>query len=323
MPELPEVETVRRGLQRLIVGRRVDTVAVDSPRSFAASPATSVARDLLGAQITAIARRGKVLMLGLAPESDGGTSARTKESTARDDATDLRATDSDPCLVVHLKMTGQLVFRGAEEHWGGGHPSDSLVDALPDRSTRVTIGFEDGSTLFFNDQRKFGWIHLMTRVEAAALDLIATMGPEPLPELDHTPDPWPEFLSRIRRHSRTSIKAALLNQTVIAGVGNIYADEADWSAYIHPATPVAQLSDDRLRELLAGVQQVMRLSIDHGGSTDRNYVDAEGRRGSYLTFANVFRREGEPCRRCGATIIKIRVAGRGTHICPTCQPAPS
>ena len=289
MPELPEVETVRRGLARLVVGRQIGSVEVRSDKSFRVAPQAAVERDLLDATITAARRRGKVLVLDL---------------------------DSGCSLVAHLKMTGQMVVRGAED-WGAGHPTDSLIGQLPDNSTRVIIGFDDGTTLYFNDQRKFGWLYLMPTDAVAEIDLLAGMGPEPL-----EPDPEPEFIRRIRRHAKTSVKAAILNQAVVAGVGNIYADEALWAARVHPATAVGSLSDDDLGRILRGAIDSMRLSLSVGGSTDRTYVDAEGRRGSYLSFAKVFRRDGQPCPRCGTAIVKIRCAGRGTHYCPLCQPEP-
>jgi len=141
------------------------------------------------------------------------------------------------------------------------------------------------------------------------------VGPEPL-ESDFKPS---DFVTRFKRRSRTNIKAALLDQTVIAGVGNIYADEALWAAKINPQTIVGELSARELGRLYEQVRFVMNLSIEKGGSTNRNYVNAEGKKGSYMNFAKVFRREGLPCPRCGTEIIKIRVAGRGTHICPFCQ----
>jgi formamidopyrimidine-DNA glycosylase len=224
---------------------------------------------------------------------------------------------SEYSLVIHLKMTGQLVFRG-EQSFGAGHPNASLVGDLPDKSTRVTLTFQDDSKLFFNDQRKFGWMRLLPTVEVPAIDFFQKVGPEPLDAAFTAND----CTARLRHRSRSAIKAVLLDQTVVAGIGNIYADESLWAAKIHPLTRVEQLSDAQLGKLYDGLIAVLKLSIEKGGSTDRNYVDAEGKRGSYLTFANVFRREGKPCPRCGTTIIKIRAAGRGTHLCPHCQKIP-
>ena len=157
---------------------------------------------------------------------------------------------------------------------------------------------------------------LMPTIEVPNIDFMQKVGPEPLDD-SFTAE---EFIQRIRRRNGTTIKAAILDQTVLAGVGNIYADESLWAARIHPAARVRDVSDTQLAELLKEIKFVLALSIEKGGSTDKNYVDAEGKKGSYLTFANVFRREGEDCpRHPGVHIEKIRVAGRGTHICPVCQ----
>jgi formamidopyrimidine-DNA glycosylase len=123
----------------------------------------------------------------------------------------------------------------------------------------------------------------------------------------------------LQRRKKSNIKAVLLDQTTIAGVGNIYADESLWAAKIHPATLVKDLAAAKLESLFIELRRILQLSIEKGGSSDRNYVNAEGKRGSYLSFAQVFRKQGQPCPRCGTSIIKIRVAGRGTHLCPHCQ----
>jgi len=318
MPELPEVETVRRGLAELLPGRAVARVSVfDSPKSFPNAPA-DVEQFLYGARVTAVRRRAKVLMIDL---------------------------DTRYSLVVHLKMTGQLVFRQSSSHgarvspkksrgprkvaqdfsadtareiddFAGGHPNDSLIGELPDRSTRVQIDFVDGSRLFFNDQRKFGWVKLLPTDEVKNLPFMQKVGPEPLDPQTRAED----FIQRIRRRQNSMIKPAFLDQAVIAGVGNIYADEALWAAQIHPQTRVKNVSDQQLNTLFNELRQILQLSIDQGGSTDRNYVDAEGRKGNYLTFARVFRREGQACHRHpDQEIIKLKVGGRGTHICPVCQ----
>ena len=372
MPELPEVETVRRGLSRLIVGKKVIHVSCDTPKSFP-NPPEEAAQFLIGASVTAVHRRAKVLLIEL---SSGYT------------------------LVTHLKMTGQLVFieheqrgegRGkreenndialhlpsaisrlpssaASQRFGGGHPNDSLVGELPDKSTRVILEFDSpkignglesdtrkqrnaeqtvgelpsastgvgdvvagqeiwrsfwprqkagqiGPCLFFNDQRKFGWMRLMPSIEVPNIDFMKRLGPEPL-EDDFTPE---ILYERLQRRKNTSIKAALLDQSVVAGIGNIYADESLWGARLHPATLVRNIPYSIFQILCHEIKYVLDLSLQKGGSTDKNYVDAEGKRGSYLTFAHVFRREGQPCPRCGTIIEKLRVAGRGTHICPHCQ----
>lgn len=318
MPELPEVETVKRGLEKLIVGKSISSVVSDTEKSFPNASA-DVSRFLFGSQIVAIKRRAKVLMIELS---------------------------SKYSLVIHLKMTGQLVFvkktselkviskklqedktklstldfqltKSGEIRFGAGHPNESLIGDLPDNSTRVILTFDDGSHLYFNDQRKFGWVKLLPTAEVPFIDFMQKVGPEPLDAL-FTPK---VFAERLQRRKNTTIKAALLDQTVLAGIGNIYADESLWGAKIHPETLVKNIGQAQLNTLFEQIRYILRLAIEKGGSSDKNYVNAEGKRGSYLDFARVFRREGEPCPRCGTVIIKTRVAGRGTHLCPSCQKA--
>ena len=287
MPELPEVETVRIGLARLLPGRQVTGAWHDWPKSFPNAQA-DVGAFLIGAKVTEVKRRAKVLLIEL---------------------------DSKYSLVIHLKMTGQLVFVGQGERFGAGHPTDSLVGQLPDKSTHVYLEFADGSHLYFNDQRKFGWVRLLPTAEVPNIDFFQKAGPEPLDANFTAAD----FRQRLHRRPGSGIKAVLLDQTVIAGVGNIYADESLWSAKIHPSTLVKNVPEQQLHTLFTALRDVLLLSIEKGGSSDKNYVNAEGKKGSYLTFANVFRREGKPCPRCGTILIKTKVAGRGTHTCPTCQ----
>lgn len=305
MPELPEVETIRIGLDKLLPGKVIADVWHDWHKSFPNAPA-DVARFMINAKVTLVRRRAKVLIIDLSSEYS---------------------------LVIHLKMTGQLVFvpkaqkqvtgyservTVSDRKFGGGHPTKSLIGKLPDKSTRVVLDFKDSSKLYFNDQRKFGWMRLLPTVEVPEIDFMKKVGPEPL-EDDFTVD---KFTNNILRRRQSAIKAVLLDQTVLAGVGNIYADESLWAAKIHPATPTLKIPKAKLVALYSALRDILKLSIQKGGSTDRNYVDAKGKKGSYLSFAQVFRREGQPCPRCGTTIEKIRVAGRGTHICPYCQKIP-
>ncbi len=288
MPELPEVETVRCGLADMLLGKTIGTVDYDAAKSFPNAQA-DVKTFMIGSSIRGVRRRGKILMIDLT---------------------------SGYSLVIHLKMTGQLVYRSTDEkkRFGAGHPNDSLIGPLPDKTTRVRIGVTGGS-LFFNDQRKFGWMRLLPTSGLPNIDFMQKLGPEPLSS-NFTSD---ILVSRLQKRKNAVIKAALLDQTVVAGVGNIYADESLWGAKIHPATRVRDVGIEQIHTLCSELLVVLRLAIEKGGSTDKNYVNAEGKKGSYMSFARVFRREGQPCPRCGTTIIKMRVAGRGTHVCPRCQ----
>lgn len=286
MPELPEVETVRVGLQRLLPGRFVAAVDFDWPKGFPNAP-SDVKAFLVGAEIIGVRRRAKVLMIDLS---------------------------TNYSLVIHLKMTGQLVFRGPE-NFGAGHPNESLIGDLPDKSTRVTLTFKDDSHLFFNDQRKFGWVRLMPTIEIPNIDFMKKVGPEPL-EADFTHQ---VFIDRVMRRKNSNIKAVILDQTVLAGIGNIYADESLFASKIHPTSITGSIPKSKLIDLHRELVAVLKLSIEKGGSTDRNYVNAEGKRGSYIDFAKVFRREKLPCPVCSREISKTKVAGRGTHTCEHCQ----
>ncbi len=287
MPELPEVETVKRGLGRLLPGLTISAVTHDNPKSFP-NAEHDVAQFLLQSKVVDVTRRAKVLMIELS---------------------------SKYSLVIHLKMTGQLVYRSDTEKFGAGHPNASLIGALPDKSTRVTLMFDNGAHLYFNDQRKFGWMRLIPTAEIPQIDFFKRVGPEPLSD-EFT---WQVMHGCLLRRKNTNIKAALLDQSVIAGVGNIYADESLWGAKINPTMLVKDVPGKQIQSLHKALRDVLQLSIDKGGSTVQHYVDAEGKPGKYLTFANVFRREGQPCPRCGTIIEKSRVAGRGTHTCPVCQ----
>jgi formamidopyrimidine-DNA glycosylase len=288
MPELPEVETVRRGLHSRIIGRTITAVTHDTQKGFP-NGAGDVDAFVIGSQIRDVRRRAKVLLIDL---STGYT------------------------FMIHLKMTGQLVFVADTDRFGAGHPNDSLIHQLPDNSTRVTLGFLDGARLFFNDQRKFGWMKLYPTAEVPNVAFMQKVGPEPL-EDTFTAD---IFYERLQRRKNTTIKAAILDQTVLAGVGNIYADEGLWGARVHPATRVKDVPRQKILDLYRELREVMTLAIEKGGSSNHTYINADGKKGMYMDFARVFRREGQACpRHPDVEIEKLKVAGRGTHICPVCQ----
>lgn len=287
MPELPEVETVRLGLERLIVGLKIKSVVCDNPKSFPNS-IKSVSDFVLNSKVESVTRRAKVLFIQLS---------------------------SGYSLMVHLKMTGQLVYVAEYHRFGAGHPDDNLVNNLPSKSTRVIIEFTDCTRLYFNDQRKFGWMKLINNDDIKNDKFIKKLGPEPLEDSFGSD----EFAIRLKRRKKSTIKSAILDQSIIAGIGNIYADESLWGAKIHPARLVGDLSQKQIDKLLQEIKYVLNLSLEKGGSTDKNYVQADGKKGSYLEFARVFRKEGQKCSICGEVIIKTRVASRGTHYCPKCQ----
>jgi len=280
MPELPEVETIKRGLANFCLRQKIKRVEINCAKSFI-GPSEIVE----GKEITGLRRFGKALVIDLA----GGIS-----------------------LMIHLRMTGQLIYDGAERY-AAGHPSDNFTDKLPNKQTRVVFELTKG-TLYFNDQRKFGFVKVLPTNEVEEDKFIKSLAKEPWKMTAE------ELYEKLQRHKNAPIKAVILDQKIICGLGNIYADEALYDAKIHPRTLAGKLSSEDAKRLLKSACKVMDASINSGGSTMKTYVKADGTKGDYLEkFAKVFRREGEPCERCGAEIEKIRVAGRGTHICPCCQ----
>lgn len=280
MPELPEVETIKRGLSDFCLKQKIKNVEVCCDKSFVGPKEI-----IKGQEIIRFRRFGKALIIDLS----GGVS-----------------------LLVHLRMTGQLIYDGVERY-AAGHPSENFVDKLPNKQTRVIFELTNG-ILYFNDQRKFGFVKVLPTDEIEQDKFIKSLAKEPW-EMDEK-----EFYEKLQRHKNAPIKAVILDQKIICGLGNIYADEALYAAKIHPREPAGKLEPRDAKRLLLGARRVMEASINSGGSTMKTYVKADGTKGDYLEkFAKVFRREGQPCERCGAEIEKIRVAGRGTHICPYCQ----
>lgn len=277
MPELPEVETVKRGLKEFILGAKLKRTKVLCEKSFIGKPVSG--------RVNNIRRFGKALVIDL----DGGMS-----------------------LMIHLRMTGQLIYDGAERY-AAGHPSENFVAKLPNKQTRVVLEFEEG-VLYFNDQRKFGFIKVLPTAEIERDAFIDKLAKEPW-EMTAA-----ELYDSLQRHKRSAVKTVILDQTVICGLGNIYADEALYQAKIHPARKAGSIDITEASMLLKAACEVMEKSIDVGGSTMRNYVKADGSRGNYLDlFARVYHLNGKPCQKCGTEIKKIKVGGRGTHFCPHCQ----
>jgi formamidopyrimidine-DNA glycosylase len=318
MPELPEVEVIRRGLQAALPGLRIRRLQVTEPRSFIGL-SQSTRRKLIGSIVVDVQRRGKLLIVHLASRASQAHPDRGEDGAAPGEAACGKAAPADQALLIHLRMTGQLIFRPAvglpDPTLAGGYPSQSLIGHLPDRHTRVQVSFDDGSRLYFNDQRKFGHMKLTDLGRLADDGFLSRLGPEPLDEGFG----WRELRDALGS-GRLSVKAALLDQGRLAGIGNIYADESLFRARIDPRRSVASLSAQEHKQLASAIRECLGLAIAAGGSTARDYVDSQGLRGEFLDlYAAVYGREGQPCPRCGQPVTKTRVAGRGTHLCERCQ----
>ena len=284
MPELPEVETVARGLQKSIAGRRILSVVLGKT-DFIDDPA-ALEQHLPGRQIEAVERYGKFMLLRLSP------AALAAGETENGDA-------APASLLVHLGMTGQLA------------PCQAAQPCA--KHTHVWLRLDDGRELRYVDPRRFGRIAYLTG--ALLAEELTNFGADPLQVSAQ------EFAERIRSRS-ARIKALLLDQTVLRGVGNIYADESLWRAKIHPARQGVQLTKKQVTILRKVLQDVLQKAILARGSSISDFLDAEGQPGEYQRHHRAYGREGKRCFRCAATIRRVLVAGRSSFFCPKCQPAP-
>lgn len=270
MPELPEVESVRRSLTPQLVGRTITDVEVLFPGAIEGMQARSFSRSLVGECFTPLERYGKYLVFPF---------------------------HSGRFLVMHLRMTGQAVVVNGEQ------PLDPHC--------RLRFLLDDGSELRFNDIRKFGRVWIAE--DRGQLAERIRLGPEPLTDA-FTPDALRQAL-----RGRGSVKGALLDQKRIAGLGNIYVDEALFRAGIRPDRPAGSVTDEEVEQLHGAIEEVLAEAVRHGGTTIRNYVQGDGAPGSFAEQLEVYGRHGAPCVRCGERLERMRVAGRGTTFCPRCQ----
>ena len=302
MPELPEVEVVRRGLAAHVTGRTITAVRVHHPRAVRrheAGPADLTAR-LLGSRISGTGRRGKYLWLTLDEGPD--------EPLAR------RETDS--ALVVHLGMSGQMLL-GSTPSTGAGGPQRQPNE----NHLRIAALLDDGTTVSFVDQRTFGgWI--VTEL----VDVDGAQVPEPVAHIARDPlDPGfdRDAVVNVLRHKNSEIKRQLLDQTVVSGIGNIYADEALWRARVNPTRLASGLSRRKLAELLDAATAVMSDALGQGGTSfDSLYVNVNGESGYFDRSLDAYGRDGQPCRRCGAVMRREKFMNRSSCYCPRCQPRP-
>lgn len=293
MPELPEVETVVRGLQKRVVGETIESVWIGDKSNLLKSTPQEITRVLEGARIVGVRRMGKHIVIDVEPKTFASATksrSRLKAKAAR--SADL-ARDKPAQWIVHLGMTGKMLVTSPE--------------AETEKHTHLVAQLASGREVRFVDPRRFGkiWVH-------ESDEGFATAGTEPLHiSLDD--------FAKLFRGRKTPIKSALLNQKLLRGVGNIYADESLFRAGIRPRRRAASLTRDDLRRLHATVQEVLKEAIAAGGSSVSDYVSADGERGFFQMQHRVYGREGEPCLVCGKPVKRIVVAGRGTHYCAKCQ----
>ncbi len=284
MPELPEVETVARGLRQSILGRRILSVTLGKT-DFIDDPG-ALEQHLPGRQIEAVERYGKFMLLRLSPVNGSGERV-------------LNGHAARASLLVHLGMTGQITPNRAAD------PCE--------KHTHACFLLDDGRELRYTDARRFGRLAYLP--EESLLAKLSAFGADPL-EVSAE-----DFVACIRSR-RARVKALLMDQHVLRGVGNIYADESLWRAKIHPAQLGARLSAKQARALRRVLQDILRKAIAMRGSSISDFVDAEGRPGEYQRHHRAYGREGKKCYRCGALIRRVLVAGRSSYFCPKCQPAP-
>lgn len=227
--------------------------------------------------------------------------------------------NTDKHLLFHLKMTGQLIFIHGDQALAGGHSlagasfQDAVGGKLPNKFTRAIFSFADGSQLFFNDLRKFGYIKLVNGAELTRI-LKDNYGPEPLDKEFNS-----NWLKEIFAKRTAPIKAVILDQKLIAGLGNIYADESLFLAGINPNRSANSLKPAEIKALNLAIVSIIKQAIKARGTTFRNFVDGQGRKGNFVNYLRVYQRQGQPCPRCGRPLQKMKVRGRGTHYCQYCQ----
>ncbi len=285
MPELPEVESIRRKLNTILANRQIQQIEVLREKSFLSF--STFGQEILNQTIVEVKRRAKILQIVLNGERD---------------------------LLIHLKMTGQLIFVDVDgKRAGGGHPTADWVNDLPAKHTRVIFEFTDASKLFFNDMRVFGWIRSPLKNEVGKE--FVNYGPD-----INDPNLTVDYLLNAAKKRQVPIKQFIMDNKVICGVGNIYASESLFAVGINPTKPAKEVSKKEMAKLLKAMQKIIERSTELGGTTfDGKYVGVDGFAGGFQNELKVYGRDGEPCQKCGTKIQRIKQAGRGTFFCPFCQ----
>jgi len=284
MPELPEVETIRQDLRKKILHKKIKNVIVTQKARMNMNHPDFV-KSLKNKEFVEIDRIGKLIIFVLS---------------------------KNIYLLVHLKMTGQLIYERGRQMIGGGHSDNQMPVNLPDKFTRATFEFADGGKLYFNDMRRFGYLKIVNEKELQIEK--AKYGIEPL-QTNFTLANFKQAL----QNRKTSIKAVLLNQKLIAGVGNIYADESCFIAGVKPSTRVNKLTSIQVKELYKAIEKIIKQAIEKRGTTFNHFRDSDGNKGNFVKYLKVYGRAGEKCKKCGSILKSLRVAGRGTVYCINCQ----
>jgi len=285
MPELPEVETIREDLSKLVIGKKIVDIEVRAKKIVQPHNFSQI---LQGKKIIKIERRAKLLIFKIS---------------------------SGVILLVHLKMTGQLVYRAKNGVIGaiGGHPILQNLQELPNKFSHVIFTLADQSHLFFNDVRKFGYLKI---VDEEALEKVKkAYGIEPFTK-DFT---LKNFTAVILSRPKMKIKQLLLDQKLIAGLGNIYSDEACFYAGIQPQRPAGTLQKLEIKNLFLAIIKVLKKSLKYRGTSSETYVDAYGRQGGFVPHLMVYGRVGEKCKKCSTKLVKLKIGGRTSIHCPHCQ----
>ena len=286
MPELPEVETLKLGLQKYLIGHKILEIEIRVPKIFQGDK-----KDIIGTKVTGIKRVGKGLIIEL---------------------------NNEFCLAVHLKMTGQLVYSGKETK--NIILSKKTGGDLPSKYSHVIFFLDNGAILYFNDLRRFGWVRVIKKEEVKNMPFFKEMGPEPFSKTDLdqkklTLEDFRQILSK----SNLYIKILLMDQKKIGGIGNIYANEALFEAKISPKKRAKELKEEEIKKLYESIFKVIENGLKFGGSSDENFVNALGKEGKYQQHFLVYGKKGQKCPGCRDIIEKIMLGGRGTYFCPTCQ----
>ncbi len=300
MPELPEVETIRNDLRKKILNKKIVQLEIRQGKAVNFENKFFVSA-LRGNTFAEIDRRGKLMIFRLSKKFYSPLG---------------RGRGGFGSILVHLKMTGQLIYEkkigNKVEVVAGGHKLIEKDFDLPNKHTQVIFTFDDGGELFFNDLRRFGYMKLATDDEVEKV--LSAFGIEPLTK-NFT---YENFLAALGAR-KVTIKVALLDQKRIAGIGNIYADEVCFCAKVLPMRQVLTLTAAEKKKIFACIPEILKMAIKHRGTTFKDYLDSECKKGNYADFLQVFDREGEKCGRCGGIVKKIKSNGRGTHFCPRCQ----